>query len=47
VTVTTRDQDGALVFSEIISGHWISRVYLGYTMREASRLFVEFLNGIK
>jgi hypothetical protein len=31
--------DGAYVISDIIDGYLVTRIYMGYTLREAKRLF--------
>jgi len=31
--------NGYIVISDIIDGHWVTRKYMGYTKKEAKRLF--------
>ena len=38
--------NGTLTISDIVDNQWISQRYIGYTVKEAKRLFREYIKRI-
>ena len=42
----TNKINGTLTISDIVNNQWISQRYMGYTVKEAKRLFKEYISRL-
>ena len=42
-----KNQNGSVLITDIINNNWIHQTYYGYSIKQATKLFKQYIRGIK